>query len=290
MYTRKYWNILIIDNDADVHELAEKALSGFRIYGVPMQLIHANSAAAARELLMANEDLRLDIAVALIAVAMEGSNDGIDLTRLIRGEMGISSMQIILRTAGTALPDGADELEDCTVCAYTHKAEMSAQRLRIALRSAIMNFYNQRFSAMFAYSLEIVRELSPSPTHALSICQAVFNKLNHDWSDWAVLNMAIELGEQYAGVGYFSERVKYETVRDAWYRRPEDRDKKMAWTGLENWWMEQDSFVVTKTPIPGKGVTAFMMFYEPTMPEGYERYYGPILRMFLQSLAQMALP
>ena len=290
MYTRKHWNVLIVDDDPDIHAVTELALKRITVYGVPISLIHVYSGADARELLEEHrDDLTLDIAAGLIDVVMENDKAGLELIEYIRDELGISSMQLILRTGQPGLAPPRTIIDRYTISTYMSKIEATRERLYVALKSGILQFYNQRFASSFSYALEIIRELAPSKEHVLRVCQAVFNKINHDWRDWAVLNMAIELGDQYAGVGYFSERVKYQAIRDAWEQRDEGEDKFMAWSGLDNPWMVKDAFVVTQTRIPGTKVVGFLTFYDPTMPDGFDRYYGPLLRMFLQALGQMAL-
>ncbi len=289
MYTRKHWNILIVDDDPGVHAVTELVLKRVTIYGAPIKLVHAHSAREARTFLAENEDLTLDIAVALVDVVMENDDAGLQLIRYIREDLRISSMQLILRTGQPGLAPPREVIDGYTISTYMSKAEATPERLYVAIKSGILQFYNQRFATCFSYALEIIRELSPSKEHVMRICQAVFKKINHDWRSWAVLNMAVELGDQYAGVGYFSERIKYEAIREAWYRRDDKTDTFMAWSGLDNPWMVEDAFVVTQTKIPGTKVTGFLTFYDPTMPDGFEHYYGPLLRMFLQALGQMVL-
>lgn len=289
MYTRKHWNVLIVDDDADIHAVTELALKRVKVYGAPIKLLHAHSGEEARAFLTEHEDLTLDIAVALVDVVMETDNAGLELARYIREDLGISSMQLVLRTGQPGLAPPRKVIDGYTISTYLSKTEATPERLYVAIKSGILQFYNQRFASCFSYALEIIRELSPGKEHVMRVCQAVFNKINHDWRNWAVLNMAIELGDGYAGVGYFTERVKYEAIRDAWYQRNDKTDKFMAWSGLDNPWMVQDAFVVTQTKIPGTDVTGFLTFYDPTMPDGFDHYYGPLLRMFLQALGQMVL-
>ena len=60
------WRVLIVDDDADVHSTTTFALGSLEVHHRPLAFLHAYSAAEARQLLAAEDD----IAVVLLDVVM----------------------------------------------------------------------------------------------------------------------------------------------------------------------------------------------------------------------------
>jgi PleD family two-component response regulator len=72
---KEVWQVMIIDDDADVHSATTFALSNVEIQNRPLSFLHAYSAQQARDIL-ANEP---DIAVILLDVVMEQQDEGLQL-------------------------------------------------------------------------------------------------------------------------------------------------------------------------------------------------------------------
>ena len=64
---RNTWKILVVDDETDVRTLTRISLKNFSFAGMMLDILEANSAEAARDILSAEQD----IAVALIDVVME---------------------------------------------------------------------------------------------------------------------------------------------------------------------------------------------------------------------------
>ena len=54
-----FWNILVVDDEDDIHQVTKLVLSGFTFEDKALCLHHAYSAKAAKELLQQNLDFRL---------------------------------------------------------------------------------------------------------------------------------------------------------------------------------------------------------------------------------------
>ena len=101
------WRILVVDDDGDVHETSRFALSGIRILGRPLSLLHAMSGREALETLRTEGN----IAVILLDVVMESEDAGLRLVDVIRNELKLVNTRIILRTGQ---PGHAPECETIT--------------------------------------------------------------------------------------------------------------------------------------------------------------------------------
>ena len=67
------WQILVVDDDHEVHAATDFALHAVRILGRPLAISHAHSAMEAREMLAANRDF----SVVLLDVVMETEDAGL---------------------------------------------------------------------------------------------------------------------------------------------------------------------------------------------------------------------
>lgn len=74
------WQVLLVDDDVDIHAALRLSLQDMLVEGVPLQLLDAYSAAEARELLARNTE----IALILLDVVMETSDAGLALETVQR--------------------------------------------------------------------------------------------------------------------------------------------------------------------------------------------------------------
>lgn len=127
------WRILIVDDDADVHDATVFGLEGLSILGRPLEYLHAYSAADALALLKREKD----IAVVLLDVVMETITAGLDLVGVIRQELGMLNTRIILRTGQPGHAPDVDTVRRYDINDYHTKSEMTRSRLYVALSTAI---------------------------------------------------------------------------------------------------------------------------------------------------------
>jgi len=130
------WRILVVDDDADVHETTAFALNSLEVAGRPVELLHAMSAAEGVALLRRETD----VAVALLDVVMETDDAGLRMVETIRNELGLRNLRIILRTGQ---PGQAPELETIRaydINDYKTKSELTRHRLYASLTTAVRSY------------------------------------------------------------------------------------------------------------------------------------------------------
>jgi diguanylate cyclase len=127
------WRILIVDDDADIHEATRFALRDVMILDRPLDLLHADSAAAALAVL----EQEKDIAVILLDVVMETATAGLDLVELLRTRLGLVNTRIILRTGQPGHAPEIDTVRKYDINDYHTKSELTRNRLFVALSTAI---------------------------------------------------------------------------------------------------------------------------------------------------------
>ncbi len=130
------WKILIVDDDADIHDVTEMALKRLIYEGRSLSFIKAYSAAEAVEQLIKHPD----IAVALLDVVMEDDSSGLDLVRTIREEMGNSNIRIIVRTGNPGLAPEESVTLNYDINDYRCKTELTAQSLRTIIITALRSY------------------------------------------------------------------------------------------------------------------------------------------------------
>ncbi|MFT3806369.1 DUF3369 domain-containing protein [Arenimonas sp.] len=127
------WKVLLVDDEPEIHEVTRLVLSGFRFEDRPLQILSAESAAEARQLLGRHEDL----AVVLLDVVMESDQAGLELVRFIRNDLGNRNVRIVLRTGQ---PGQAPEHEVITrydINDYKEKTELTAQKLATTMFASL---------------------------------------------------------------------------------------------------------------------------------------------------------
>ncbi|NIY74738.1 EAL domain-containing protein [Thalassospira sp. HF15] len=126
------WRILVVDDDTDVHEATDYALSRVKILGRSLELIHAYSAGEGLEIL----HQETDIAVILLDVVMERPDSGLRLVEEIRAE-GYREQRIILRTGYPGDAPEKEVIRNYEVDDYWSKDELTRTRLVTSLTTAI---------------------------------------------------------------------------------------------------------------------------------------------------------
>ena len=130
------WRILVVDDDGDVHETSRFALSGIRILGRPLSLLHAMSGREALETLRTEGN----IAVILLDVVMESEDAGLRLVDVIRNELKLVNTRIILRTGQPGHAPECETIARYDINDYKTKGELTQEKLFATLTSAIRSY------------------------------------------------------------------------------------------------------------------------------------------------------
>lgn len=130
------WQILIVDDDPDVHVTTEFALGSEIILDRPLKFLHAYSANEAEALLTKLNN----VAVILLDVVMETDDAGLRLVHTIRETLGMSTPRIILRTGQPGYAPEHDVIRDYDIDDYRTKAELSKVRLFTSVATALRAF------------------------------------------------------------------------------------------------------------------------------------------------------
>jgi signal transduction histidine kinase len=137
---QEYWNVLIVDDDKDVHEATQYALQGCHIFGRTLKFYHAFSAQEAIEVLKVNDD----IVLVFLDVVMETDYAGLDAVKIIREELKRDDVRIILRTGQPGQVPELDTITNYDINDYKPKSELTRSRLLTTVIAAIRSWIQIR--------------------------------------------------------------------------------------------------------------------------------------------------
>jgi len=132
------WKLLVVDDEKSVHDVTRLALSGFSFEGRSLDVLRADSAAEAMEILQQDND----IAIALIDVVMETDQAGLDLVRWIRKDLGNESIRLIIRTGQPGLAPEKQIILNYDICDYKEKTELTSAKLFTLVVAGLRGYRN----------------------------------------------------------------------------------------------------------------------------------------------------
>ncbi|MFY7906681.1 MAG: DUF3369 domain-containing protein, partial [Burkholderiaceae bacterium] len=127
------WNVLLVDDDHDVHAATKLALGNVPIEGRALNIQSAYSAAEARAIL----STRNDFALAIVDVVMEDENAGLNLVSHIRDQLLNRNMRIILRTGQPGYAPEIETIKNLDINDYKTKSELTRTRLFTSITIAL---------------------------------------------------------------------------------------------------------------------------------------------------------
>jgi len=130
------WNILIVDDEPEVHHITTVTLSQFKFDNHSIKFLHAYSAKEACEVLSQHSD----IALVLLDVVMETDNAGLDVVKFIRDELKNNAVRIVLRTGQPGQAPEDDVVENYDINDYKDKTELTSQKLRTLIRASLRSY------------------------------------------------------------------------------------------------------------------------------------------------------
>ncbi|CCG06720.1 sensor histidine kinase [Pararhodospirillum photometricum] len=134
------WEILVADDDPEVHAITRAVLGKVRFKDRGLRLLFATSEAEVRHLLPQHPDL----AVVLLDVVMETEDAGLRLVRHLREDLGNRRVRIILRTGQPGQAPERDVIVAYDINDYKAKTELTAQKLFTIIIAALRAYDDLR--------------------------------------------------------------------------------------------------------------------------------------------------
>jgi response regulator RpfG family c-di-GMP phosphodiesterase len=151
------WKILVVDDEPDVHMLTRLNLREFSFANRPLEILSANSAAEAKQVLAAHDD----IAVALVDVVMETDDAGLLLVSYLRNELKNNMIRVIIRTGQPGVAPERFVIDNFDIDDYKDKTELTVQKLYTAVRSALKSYRDLKSIELNRVGLENILAATP---------------------------------------------------------------------------------------------------------------------------------
>ncbi len=161
------WNILIVDDEEQVHQATRFALSDFTYAGRSMNFIDCYSSAEAKEVLLK----RKDIACILLDVVMESDDAGLKLVGFIRDEVKNAVVRIILRTGQPGYAPEVDVIQQYDINDYKSKNELTRTRLITTIIASLRSYQQLQTIERSRKGLEMILEASSNLAAVRAVSQ-----------------------------------------------------------------------------------------------------------------------
>lgn len=116
------WKVLIVDDEADIHQVTVLVLKRFKLDNRPLEFIHAYSGAEAKEKLSTYDD----IALIFLDVVMETDDAGLEVARWTREDLGNHKTRIVLRTGQPGQAPEQSVVANYDINDYKEKTELTS--------------------------------------------------------------------------------------------------------------------------------------------------------------------
>lgn len=130
------WQVLVVDDEEEIHNVTRLALLGFECCGRPLEVHSAYSGEQAIDFLRQ----RTDIALILLDVVMETETAGLDCVRKIRNELNNQFVRIVLRTGQPGQAPEYQVITEYDINDYKEKTELTRQKLFTCVYTSLTGY------------------------------------------------------------------------------------------------------------------------------------------------------
>ena len=131
-----FWDVLIVDDDPEIHSVTKLALSGVEFWGAGLRFHDAYSGSEAIEILKNNNT----ISVIFLDVVMESDDAGLQVVKRVREELNNQHVRIILRTGQAGNTPEEKVIREYDINDYKTKTELTRSKLVTSLITAIRSY------------------------------------------------------------------------------------------------------------------------------------------------------
>lgn len=132
-----YWNVLVVDDDEEIHSVTRLALSDLVVNEKKLQFHHAYSGPEALEKI---KEMGSSIAIILLDVVMETDDSGLRVAKIMREEYGLLEPRIILRTGQPGYAPEESVIKEYDINDYKTKTELTRSKLVTTIISSLRSY------------------------------------------------------------------------------------------------------------------------------------------------------
>ena len=130
------WQVLIVDDDPEIHSVTQLALSDLVVLGRRLEYFHAYSGQDAYQIIENNPD----IVLVLLDVVMETDDAGLNVVKHIREVLKRQDIRIVLRTGQPGYAPEESVIKEYDINDYKTKTELTRRKLVTTVYAAIRSY------------------------------------------------------------------------------------------------------------------------------------------------------
>jgi diguanylate cyclase (GGDEF)-like protein len=130
------WQVLIVDDDPEIHSVTQLALSDLVVLGRRLEYFHAYSGQDACQVIENNPG----IVLVLLDVVMETDNAGLNVVKHIREVLDRQDIRIVLRTGQPGYAPEESVIKEYDINDYKTKTELTRRKLVTTVYAAIRSY------------------------------------------------------------------------------------------------------------------------------------------------------
>lgn len=131
------WNILVVDDDEEIHSVTRLALSDLNLNNKKLHFHHAYSGQQALSMM---ETLGNRLAIVLLDVVMETDDAGLVVARKMRDELKLMEPRIILRTGQPGYAPEESVIKEYDINDYKTKTELTRSKLVTTIIASLRSY------------------------------------------------------------------------------------------------------------------------------------------------------
>ena len=137
----RVWNILIVDDDEEIHTVTRLALSDLLVNDRKLNFMHAYTGQQAMSVL---DEHKQDIAIILLDVVMETDDAGLHVVKYLREQLHLVEPRIILRTGQPGYAPEEKVIKTYDINDYKTKTELTRGKLMTTVIASIRSYQQLR--------------------------------------------------------------------------------------------------------------------------------------------------
>ncbi len=149
---QEFWDVLIVDDDSEIHSVTELALSNFELNGKGLRFHHAFNGTQAVDILRDNPL----ISVVLLDVVMESDDAGLIVAKRVREELKNHVVRIVLRTGQPGYAPEEQIIRQYDINDYRTKTELTRSKLATTMVTALRSHQQVTQLSMQSHALSQV--------------------------------------------------------------------------------------------------------------------------------------
>ncbi|HSO35277.1 MAG TPA: response regulator [Labilithrix sp.] len=218
MHVRKHFNVLLVDDEADVLSISKIALRHIRVWDIPLKIHTATSKAEAMEFVKAQGPIP-DLSLAIIDVVMETDTAGLELCKFIRSDCNNQITPLVVRTGQAGKAPERDVIDRFDISQYITKVEATEDRLYTIVKSSLRQFVWGRLAQALTANTNFLIEKARSRETLLAGVRQIQGRNNVDRAGAALTDVETHhcyfIDDHVIGCGDYADMARAKEARRA---------------------------------------------------------------------------